>query len=257
MRVDFNEEDSSISGAIQLDFSCIKPTRDIFTSSLVSYKDYFYKEIYSREGRDRQHWKIQDLVSFWMLLYASPCQPKSKQQYIHHRKATQGQDTPLPHKRPFMFPLSEANHQLKPLQRKESILGHSLPLLLSELIEHWQFALIMFQGFTKNDTSDHSNSASPLKLSTAEESPQLGTPTSKPALCSPQHTCVAPISINGSCGSPLLREYLQVCLLDEHAIKPYGPNILRKAQKKQKILIQTQGCSGHEKVRYLICLNMK
>lgn len=73
MRVDFNEEDSSISGAIQLDFSCIKPTRDIFTSSLVSYKDYFYKEIYSREGRDRQHWKIQDLVSFWMLLYASPC----------------------------------------------------------------------------------------------------------------------------------------------------------------------------------------
>lgn len=189
------------------------------------------------------------------IMISCKCQPKSKQQYIHHQKATQGQDPS--HKRPFIFPLSEANHQLKPLQRKESILEPSLPLLLSELIQHWQLALIMFQGFTKNDTSDHSNSASPLKLSTAEESPQLGSPTSKPALCSPQHTCVAPISINGSCGSPLLREYLQVCLLDEHAIKPYGPNSLRKAQKKQKILIQTQGCSWHGKVRYLICLNMK
>lgn len=134
-------------------------------------------------------------------------QPKLKL-YINHQKVTQGRP-PLQKKRGegFIFPFSEVN-QLKSLWRKGSILEPSLPLLLFELILHWQLALIMFWGFTKNDTSDHSNSVQPLKLSTAEESPQLGTPTSKPVLCSPQYICVATISINGSCGSPQLSKYL-------------------------------------------------
>lgn len=72
-----------------------------------------------------------------------------------------------------------------------------------------------FDNVLENDILDHSNSAQPLKLSTAEESTQLVTPTSKAILFSPQYTRVTPISINGSCGSSQLREYTSesVCLM--------------------------------------------
>lgn len=70
----------------------------------------------------------------------------------------------------------------------------------------------------ENDTLDileDSCSAESLKLNTAEESTQLATPTSKAILFSLQYTCVTPISINGSCGSPRLTEYTSksVCLM--------------------------------------------
>lgn len=53
-------------------FSCTKPTRDISTRSIVSYKTISTKRFTEEKGGHRWHWKLQDVMSFWMLLYVLP-----------------------------------------------------------------------------------------------------------------------------------------------------------------------------------------